>query len=47
MMCNKVLWLDSGRQVTFGETEGGCDMYEKFLKSGEKLTNSFCYPKEC
>lgn len=33
-MCNKVLWLDHGKQVAFGETNPICDEYEKYLKSG-------------
>lgn len=31
-MCHKVLWLDKGKQVMFGEVKEVCDMYEKFLK---------------
>ena len=31
-MCNKVLWLDRGRQVAFGGEVGEiCDEYERFL----------------
>lgn len=30
-LCNKVLWLDHGRQVACGETEELCDKYEAFL----------------
>lgn len=30
-MCNKVLWLDHGKQIAFGETEPICDKYEEFL----------------
>lgn len=33
-MCNKVLWLDHGRQVIFGDTEPVCDDYAEFLKTG-------------
>lgn len=33
-MCNKVLWLDHGKQIAFGETGALCDKYEEFLKSG-------------
>lgn len=33
-MCNKVLWLDHGRQIAFGDTAGICDEYEKYLKTG-------------
>ena len=34
-MCNKVLWLDHGKQIAFGETESICDRYEEFLKTGK------------
>lgn len=34
-MCSKVLWLDRGKQIGFGETEPMCDAYELFLKTGE------------
>ena len=33
-MCNKVLWLDKGRQIEFGsDTCGILDRYQEFLKS--------------
>lgn len=32
-MCNKVLWLDHGKQIAFGETKPICDKYEEFLKT--------------
>ena len=33
-MCNKVLWLDKGRQITFGDdVKGICDQYETFLQT--------------
>ncbi len=39
-MCNKILWLDHGRQVTFGsDVKGICDMYEQYLKT--KVLPSF------
>ena len=32
-MCNKILWLDKGRQIVFtDDVEGVCDCYEEFLK---------------
>ena len=34
-MCSKVLWLEKGKQIAFGETEPMCDAYELFLKTGE------------
>lgn len=30
-MCNKVLWMDKGKQIAFGETKEVCDRYEEFL----------------
>lgn len=30
-LCNKVLWLDHGKQVMLGPTEEVCDRYEQFL----------------
>lgn len=31
-LCNKVLWLDHGKQIAFGETQEICDRYEQFLR---------------
>lgn len=31
-LCNKVLWLDKGKMVAFGDTKEICDRYEEFLK---------------
>ena len=32
-MCNKILWLNQGEQIMFGEdVKGICDAYEKFMK---------------
>lgn len=31
-MCNKVLWLDKGKQVAFGATKEICDEYQKYLE---------------
>ena len=40
-MCNKILWLDHGRQVYFGnETETVCNAYEEFLIT-RKLPEGF------
>ncbi len=30
-LCNKVLWLDKGRQIAYGETEPICDDYAAYL----------------
>lgn len=33
-MCNKILWLDHGNQVTFGDdVKGICDAYEEYLST--------------
>ena len=34
-MCNKVLWLDHGKQIAFGDAAPLCDKYEGFLKTGK------------
>ncbi|MCI8602756.1 MAG: ABC transporter ATP-binding protein [Ruminiclostridium sp.] len=34
-LCNKVLWLDKGKQIALGDTESVCDAYEEFLKTGK------------
>ena len=30
-LCNKVLWLDHGKQVAFGDVTEVCDLYERYL----------------
>ena len=33
-MCNKILWLDHGKQIEFGDdVKGICDRYEEYLKT--------------
>ena len=39
-MCNKVLWLDHGKQIAFGDTASICDDYELFLKTGRLPENT-------
>lgn len=37
-LCNKILWLDHGKQIIFDDdVQGICDRYERFLKGKEKL----------
>lgn len=39
-MCNKILWLDHGKQVVFtDEVELYCDAYEEFLQTKELPQN--------
>ncbi len=33
--CNKVLWLDKGRMVMFGDPKTVCDAYSEYLSSGK------------
>ena len=33
-LCNKVLWLDHGKQIVFGDTQAICDDYEIYLRTG-------------
>lgn len=32
-LCNKVLWIEKGKQIAFGETKNICDEYSKSIKS--------------
>ena len=31
-LCNKVLWLEKGEQIAFGDAESLCDLYQRFLE---------------
>ena len=39
-LCSKILWLDHGRQVSFGETQEICDRYQEFLNGGGVLNRA-------
>ncbi len=39
-LCNKVLWLNRGKQVAFGDTESICSMYQSFLNGDLQLSNN-------
>lgn len=39
-LCDKVLWLDHGQQIAFGDTEELCDQYEAFLAGKFQLNVS-------
>ncbi len=32
-LCNKVLWLDKGKQIAFGDAKTVCDKYERYLET--------------
>lgn len=34
-MATKVLWINKGKQIMYGNTKEVCDAYEEFLKSGK------------
>lgn len=34
-LCNKILWLDHGKQIAYGDVEPICNAYELFLKTGK------------
>lgn len=36
-MCNRVLWLEKGQQIAFGDTQILCGLYQKFLDKGIAL----------
>ena len=35
-LCNKVLWLDHGKQIAFGDMQPICDAYEHYLATPKK-----------
>lgn len=45
-LCNKVLWLDHGKQVMFGDTEEVCDLYEKYLNGEHELVSKLLNPSD-
>lgn len=36
-LCNKVLWLDHGKQIAFGDVTEVCDQYARFLNGDHSL----------
>lgn len=45
-LCNKVLWLDHGKQVMFGDTGEVCDLYEKYLNGEHELVSKLLHPSD-
>jgi ABC-2 type transport system ATP-binding protein len=39
-LCNKVLWLDQGRQIAFGDTQVICDVYQRYLNNEISLNDA-------
>jgi ABC-2 type transport system ATP-binding protein len=37
-LCNKVLWLDHGKQVAFGDVKEICNRYQDFLLGGNSMS---------
>lgn len=33
VLCNKVLWIEKGEQIAYGETQTVCDQYAEFMES--------------
>ena len=32
-LCNKVLWLDKGKQIAYGDVNTVCDKYERYIQT--------------
>ena len=32
-LCNKVLWLDKGKQIAFGDVNAVCDKYDRYIRN--------------
>ncbi len=41
-LCNKVLWIEKGKQIAFGQTKPICDAYAQFLKTKVLPTEPVC-----
>lgn len=37
-LCNKVLWIDQGNQLAFGDTHVICDAYQQYLDERDRLS---------
>ncbi|QAT41920.1 ABC transporter ATP-binding protein [Aminipila luticellarii] len=43
-LCNKVLWLDHGKQIAFGDVKGICDSYEEYTKGHATILAEYSTP---
>ena len=38
-LCNKVLWLDKGKQIAFGDVNAVCDKYDRYIRTVTNMQN--------
>lgn len=38
-LCNKVLWLDKGKQIAFGDMNAVCDKYDRYIRTVTNMQN--------
>lgn len=38
-LCNKVLWLDKGKQIAFGDVNAVCDKYDRYIRTVNNMQN--------
>lgn len=38
-LCNKVLWLDKGKQIAFGDVNTVCDKYDRYIRTVTNMQN--------
>lgn len=38
-LCNKVLWLDKGKQIAFGDVDAVCDKYDRYIRTVTNMQN--------
>ena len=38
-LCNKVLWLDKGKQIAFGDVNTVCDKYDRYIRNVTNMQN--------
>lgn len=39
-LCNKVLWLDKGKQIAFGDVNAVCDKYDRYIRTVTNMQNT-------
>ena len=38
-LCNKVLWLNKGKQIAFGDVDAVCDKYDRYIRTVTNMQN--------